>query len=906
MRKTKLRARALLDRWFAVIAVALLILSAGAAYASYRSYTTESTEIETREVASWKSTGSFDHRATVLYGSEPYKTGTVLRNRSFYYRRVTPVLDGAFKYRSWASNGSDLRINSSTKLRVHSISKDIDGNVTEYWHTERHLTTKRERGIESNETVRVPFSANISRAAINARHYNRKLDTPPAKTKAILIATVHVRGDRNGQRVNQTRTYEMPITIKEGIYEVEDPGTVTKSDVKTRRVVSTVEPGSFDRVVLPMIALLGLAGLAALAVARRKGVIEVTDREQEMLTYQNERSEYDEWITTAKLPERTLAEPLVEVNSLKGLVDVAIDTNGRVIEDPQVGKCVVFDEDFTCVYFMPHLGDTPPSADLDDLRPADVDGDATPTKTIEDSDDLVNSVTADDDEPSEAGDDQSADLGIDDSRDDAEDTEPRTAARTADTTTGEASLANDEAAGRTTATTDPAAKMTGPSTAAADSESTGGADEKAEPTPGEEETGPDERGPNADGTDDPPTSAGDAPDASATDEGRHMTSTTDGGSPDPDDSVADGARDWVFEDAEEGSMARKDTDEVQREVTDREASADRSTASDEEQEDITSLTGWEFTGTVPESDVSDDRDATDDSQSPFVYDPEAEVEDEPGRGRDSVTSDATVYDPVESVSDEVEAAILQAESETDESGDESPFVTSAGTDTGTTTVGEAADDAVEASIAEAEDQLDELRTADDDTFDASADQSGFEDEDDDEFGFGADETPGAGDSDDLPDAPVFDDETDEFDFGADDDADEGDEDDDFVFGDEKPVDDGESVGDFDFGKGDTATEPTDDADDADDEFVFGATADPDDPTDDGDPTDDFVFGDDAGTDDSADGFGSTGFQSLAAETGRTETGGDESEVTGDDASDGTTSDTDDDDDSFVFPADGDD
>jgi hypothetical protein len=66
-----------------------------------------------------------------------------------------------------------------------------------------------------------------------------------------------------------------------------------------------------------------------------------------------ERQEYDEWISTGKVSDDVLSNgkrSVVRIDSIEGLVDIAIDIGGRVIEDHGKEVLSVIGEDVVYVY----------------------------------------------------------------------------------------------------------------------------------------------------------------------------------------------------------------------------------------------------------------------------------------------------------------------------------------------------------------------------------------------------------------------------------------------------------------------------------------------------------------------------------------------------------------------------
>ena len=94
-------------------------------------------------------------------------------------------------------------------------------------------------------------------------------------------------------------------------------------------------------------ALLGLAGAGGLLWARREGKLDLSPSTRTGIRLQGERNSFDEWISTGRVPPVGDDERIVVVDSLTDLVDVAIDSERRVIEDADSATYVVFDDGTT-------------------------------------------------------------------------------------------------------------------------------------------------------------------------------------------------------------------------------------------------------------------------------------------------------------------------------------------------------------------------------------------------------------------------------------------------------------------------------------------------------------------------------------------------------------------------------
>lgn len=377
MRERRHRFRILLADNRTAILLALLAVAVLGGYLTYTAYVSPGTVTEERQVGSWESTGEFTHRATVRNDTSVYQRGTVLRNRSAYFQDVTPRLDGAFTYSYTASGGGNLTVTTVTTLVFRSIDTN-QGNESEYWRTEEQLSAATETGVGPGDSVSAPFSVNVSAANRRIETIDGQLGGTPGEKQLLVSTAVQISGTRNGRPVDQTRRYRLPISTEGSLYRVDDPGQATESGRQTQRVTTPVEHGPLRSVGGPALLGLGLAGLVGVGAVRRSTPA-VTDRERTWVAYRQTREEFDEWITPGAVPPEAEGPPVVTVETLSGLVDLAMDTGERVVEDDSRGACLVLQDNQWYRYEIP--AKPTPQAGPDDREPDDgqgTTGEATP------------------------------------------------------------------------------------------------------------------------------------------------------------------------------------------------------------------------------------------------------------------------------------------------------------------------------------------------------------------------------------------------------------------------------------------------------------------------------------------------------------------------------------------------
>jgi hypothetical protein len=425
MDRWSVRLRMLLEEYLVVIVVALLALALVGAYFSYAPHFDPGTETEVVEDARWSSSGQYSHQATVQRDTEVFSNGTVLRNRGSYFARVAPILNGTFVYQYDATDGGDLQINTTTAVVLRSVGEGDNDEQLEYWRLEEPLGSRSAESVGPGSPVGVSFSMNVSAMNNRLSRIDEQLGGTPGNKEVVVESRVVVTGTRNGRPVNQQRVYEMQIDAGGNVYSVANAGPQTNSGVLTSEVTVEATYGPLRSLGAPLLALLALLTCLGLAVGWYQDLFVVTDAEREWLTYTESYREFDDWITPGRLPEEMLSSPQSSVDSLDGLVDIAIDSNRRVIEDRDRALCGVFVDNVLYTYEIPAVVQ---SADRSDPLAADDATDGEHGSPIADGADGTR-LGDDEDAADDADEDESesADDGDGDEGDDADEDEPESA-----------------------------------------------------------------------------------------------------------------------------------------------------------------------------------------------------------------------------------------------------------------------------------------------------------------------------------------------------------------------------------------------------------------------------------------------------------------------------------------------
>lgn len=200
------------------------------------------------------------------------------------------------------------------------------------------------QSLAAGEHMAVPFSLNVSRAAEAVRRIDSEHGQMSGRLEIAVVSQVTLSGTRNGQSVDTAHTYRLPIIPSQSSYRVENAGPVTNSGDRTVEAQVEKTYGPLWTLGGPVLPLGCLGGATALVYGRTTDYLTLTDAERRWLAYKSTREEFDEWITVGR------DDPVddvwtTSVDSLVGLVDIAIDTDERIIESDTDSDFLVYTGD---------------------------------------------------------------------------------------------------------------------------------------------------------------------------------------------------------------------------------------------------------------------------------------------------------------------------------------------------------------------------------------------------------------------------------------------------------------------------------------------------------------------------------------------------------------------------------
>lgn len=341
-----IRIRALLDEWFTLLLLVFIVLAAVGGWWSYQVHATPEVEQNEVVIEQWSESTAYDHSAVITNDSLVFNEGERVRNRPVYYVSLSREVDVTYSYQHTAEDGS-VDVTTDMQLQYRGTEGD-----TVLWQYSEPLASQSEENITADEPHTVNATIDIDSVFDTITTVEQELGAA-GSIQIRVISTSNVEGTLGGQSVSNTYESTMPITVNPQTLRVLEMETIDESGERTDTVEQTVAPTTAETIGSSVVLIVGIGVLGALLLARKTGYIHLSQEDRELLeTYQQEQ-EFSEWITHGTFPSERDYEATILVDDLEGLVDVAIDTNKRVIKDEQLGVSTVLDDDYVYVYVRP-------------------------------------------------------------------------------------------------------------------------------------------------------------------------------------------------------------------------------------------------------------------------------------------------------------------------------------------------------------------------------------------------------------------------------------------------------------------------------------------------------------------------------------------------------------------------
>ncbi|ELZ00933.1 hypothetical protein C482_08733 [Natrialba chahannaoensis JCM 10990] len=260
-----------------------------------------------------------------------WENGTTLESSPVYTYNDTPELT-ITAVTTASDSGEPLEEATVTHELALVYEAERDGDV--FWSDREVL--HNETTVTADGQVRTAATIDVGEIRERTLELEETLDGVGDVSVSVGAETSYETRSNSG-----TQGDAVPLALTGSAYWLEGSHEITATNPETAPVEVQESPNTAAVGVGALLAAVSLTGAAL--VASRSGV-DVSDARQRI----HERR-YDEWISTGSIP-MWIGEHHLELDTLEDVVDVAIDTNERVVHDTQRDLFAVVNDDVVYYY----------------------------------------------------------------------------------------------------------------------------------------------------------------------------------------------------------------------------------------------------------------------------------------------------------------------------------------------------------------------------------------------------------------------------------------------------------------------------------------------------------------------------------------------------------------------------
>lgn len=323
------RARWVVAQYGVLIAVGFAVIGVLAVGGAWSVYASPATYEVTEPVDEQQFGTGMATSAVVTGNSTLYEQGTTLQDRPAYFYNATPDLTVGVT----ASVPDDREVAVDQRLVLRHVA---ERGGAPFWERQRVLATSSETVTDGEATMNTTIDMQAVRRNV-------------AETRSAIggigsfRTELHLQVEYTTASADDELAAVTPIALTDRAYWVDGDLTANQShtDEVTREVAESPNLGRT--------LLFGGFGGGFLLLAIGVAALQRREFDLESIEMELTRSRYEEWISRGEIPTKA-EKQYITIDSLEDLVDIAIDSNKRVIYDTTYETYGVVDGDDVYYY----------------------------------------------------------------------------------------------------------------------------------------------------------------------------------------------------------------------------------------------------------------------------------------------------------------------------------------------------------------------------------------------------------------------------------------------------------------------------------------------------------------------------------------------------------------------------
>lgn len=323
------RSKWVIAKYGVVIAVVLAGIGVLAVGGAVSSYTSPPTEEVVEPVDRQTFATGMDHSAVVVGNSSLYDPGETLRNKPVYFFNVSSNVTLDVQ----TSVPDDRRVEVSHRLVLRHVAAREN---EPFWESRRVLGASDGTVTDGNASLSVTVDMlRVRRTVAEKRAEIGGIGT--FRTQLRLVVDYRTEG------TEETLTATAPLVLTSRAYWFDRSLEASRTHTETRTRTVTRPPDLVNSL------LLGGFGSGVLLLAVGVAALNRREFDLDRIELEITRSRYDEWISRGEIPTKA-EKQYIPIDTLEDLVDIAIDSNKRVIYDTSYDTYGVVDDDLVYYY----------------------------------------------------------------------------------------------------------------------------------------------------------------------------------------------------------------------------------------------------------------------------------------------------------------------------------------------------------------------------------------------------------------------------------------------------------------------------------------------------------------------------------------------------------------------------